>query len=118
MPGKTPLAVEGGAFFSMLGIAMRAGALSLGETGVLKAIAKGKAALVLVDAGASENTRKMYADSCAYYGARLLYTAPGRLGAAVGRGGRMSAAVAPGPLAEKLAKLAEAEAEPAGRGGE
>ena len=101
-----PEAVESGAFFSMLGIAMRAGALTLGETGVLKAIAKGSAALVLVDAGASENTRKMYADSCAYYGARLLFTAPGKLGAAVGKPGRMSAAVAGGPLAGKLAALA------------
>ena len=44
--------IESDAFFSMLGIAMRAGALSLGEDGVLKAISGGKAGLVLVEAGA------------------------------------------------------------------
>ena len=103
--------VNDGACFSLLGIAMRAGALTLGETGVLKAIAKGKAAFVLVDAGASENTRKMYVDSCAYYGARLLLAEPGRLGEAVGRPGRMSAAVAAGPLADRLLRLSDADEE-------
>ena len=96
-------------FFSMLGLAMRAGQLSFGEDGVRKAIASGAAALVLLDAGASDNTKKRMRDSCAYYGVPLMETAAGRLGEAVGRPGRMSAAVARGPLCEKLAALARAQ---------
>ena len=96
-------------FFSMLGLAMRAGQLSFGEDGVRKAIASVAAALVLLDAGASDNTKKRMRDSCAYYGVPLMETAAGRLGEAVGRPGRMSAAVARGPLCEKLAALARAQ---------
>ena len=98
--------IESDAFFSMLGIAMRAGALTLGEDGVLKAISSGKAALVLVDAGASDNTKKRFADSCAYYGVRLKATQAGRLSAAICRSGRMSAAVKAGGLCDKLISLA------------
>ena len=97
------------AFFSLLGIAMRAGQLTFGEDGVRKAIASGSAALVLLDAGASDNTKKRMRDSCTYYGVPLMETAAGRLGEAVGRPGRMSAAVARGPLCEKLAALARAQ---------
>ena len=62
------------AFFSLLGIVMRAGQLTFGEDGVRKAIASGSAALVLLDAGASDNTRKRMRDSCVYYGVPLLET--------------------------------------------
>ena len=96
-------------FFFMLGLAMRAGQLTFGEDGVRKAIASGAAALVLLDAGASDNTKKRMRDSCAYYGVPLMETAAGRLGEAVGRPGRMSAAVARGPLCDKLAALARAQ---------
>ena len=99
--------IEDGAFFSMLGIAMRAGALSLGEDGVHKAISGGKAALVLVDAGASANTKKRFGDSCAYYGVPMVLTQAGRLGAAIGKPGRMSAAVKAGTLCDKLRSIAE-----------
>ena len=101
--------IERSDFFSMLGLAMRAGQLSFGEDGVRKAIASGAAALVLLDAGASDNTKKRMRDSCAYYGVPLMETAAGRLGEAVGRPGRMSAAVERGPLCEKLEALARAQ---------
>ena len=101
--------IERSDFFSMLGLAMRAGQLSFGEDGVRKAIASGAAALVLLDAGASDNTRKRMRDSCAYYGVPLMETAAGRLGEAVGKPGRMSAAVARGPLCDRLAALARAQ---------
>ena len=101
--------IDKDAFFSMLGIAMRAGQLSFGEDGVRKAIASGSAALVLLDAGASDNTRKRMRDSCAYYGVQLVETAADRLGLAVGKPGRMSAAVAGGPLCDRLRQLAAQE---------
>ena len=101
--------VKQDAFFSMLGLAMRAGQLSFGEDGVRKAIASGSAALVLLDAGASDNTKKRMRDSCAYYGVQLVETAADRLGLAVGKPGRMSAAVACGPLCDRLRQLAAQE---------
>ena len=99
--------IERDAFYSMLGIARRAGALTLGTDGVLGAISSGGAALVLVDAAASENTRKKFRDSCAFYGTPLFETAPDRLGYAIGKPGRVCAAVAKGSLGDKLHALAQ-----------
>ncbi|HIU16607.1 MAG TPA: ribosomal L7Ae/L30e/S12e/Gadd45 family protein [Candidatus Ventricola intestinavium] len=98
--------IEKDAFYAMLGIAMRAGALALGESGVSKAIQTGAARFVLVDADASDNTKKKFRDSCAFYHVELFEAQAGRLGQAVGRPGRMSAAVAGGTLGEKLLALA------------
>jgi len=99
--------IESNAFYSMLGIAMRAGVLTLGTDGVLKSIASGSTAFVLMDESASQNTKKRFRDSCTFYGAELLETAQDRLGFAVGKPGRMCAAVAKGPLGEKLRSLAQ-----------
>ena len=98
--------IERDAFYSMLGIAMRAGALTLGTDSVLGAIASGSADVTLLDAAASENTKKRFRDSCAFYGVELFETAPDRLGYAVGKPGRMCAAVAKGTLGDKLRDLA------------
>ena len=98
--------IERDAFYSMLGIARRAGVLTLGTDGVLSAIASGSAAVVLLDAAASENTKKKLRDSCAFYGAPLFETAPERLGLAIGKG-RMCAAAARGTLGDKLYALAQ-----------
>ena len=101
--------ISDNAFFAMLGLAMRAGALTTGEDGVKKAVSGGKALLVLVDEGASANTKKLFADACAHYGVPLHMTRRERLGLAMGKPGRMSAAVARGPLGEKLLALAQKE---------
>ena len=84
--------IERDAFYAMLGIAMRAGQLSLGESGVLKAISSGAALFMILDAGASDNTKKKFRDSCAFYQVPLYETTPDRLGSAIGKPGRMSAA--------------------------
>ena len=99
--------LERDAFYSMLGIAMRAGVLTLGTDGVLAAISSGSANFVLLDAAASDNTKKKFHDSCAFYGVDLYETAPDRLGYAIGKPGRMCAGVAKGPLGDKLHKLAQ-----------
>jgi len=98
--------IDNQAFYSMLGIAMRAGVLTMGTDGVLAAIAAGKAGLVLLDDGASENTQKKLNDCCAYYGAQIVTTQKDALGFAVGKPGRMCAAVAKGTLCDKLKALA------------
>ena len=94
------------AFYSMLGIAQRAGVLTLGADGVAAAVASGNALMVLVDASASENTKKRFRDSCAFYGVELYETETDRLGFAIGKPGRMCAAVAKGTLGSKLLALA------------
>ena len=99
--------IEKDAFYSMLGIAMRAGALTLGTDGVLAEIAAKRTALVLLDEAASDNTKKKFRDSCAFYGAELVETAQDRLGFAIGKPGRMCAAIARGTLGDKLKSLAQ-----------
>ena len=99
--------IERDAFYSMLGIAKRAGVLTLGTDGVLSSIAAGSAKFVLLDALASDNTKKKFHDSCAFYGVELYETAPDRLGYAIGKPGRMCAAIARGPLGDKLYALAQ-----------
>lgn len=99
--------IERDAFYSMLGIARRAGVLTLGVDGVLSAIAAGAAAAVFLDAGASDNTKKKLRDCCAFYGTALFETVPDRLGQAIGKPGRMCVAVAKGTLGDKLAALAQ-----------
>jgi len=102
--------IEHDAFFSMLGIARRAGVLTLGTEGVLAAAAAGQAGMVLLDAGASDNTKKKLRDSCAYHGVDLYETQTDRLGFAIGKPGRMCAAVSRGTLCDKLRMLAERKA--------
>ena len=80
--------IERDAFYAMLGIAMRAGQLSLGESGVLKAISSGAALFMVLDAGASDNTKKKFRDTCAFYQVPLYETTPDRLGSAIGKEGQ------------------------------
>ena len=51
----------------MLGLCQRAGKLSSGETGCLAAIRDGSAELIIVADDASDNTKKRFADSSAFY---------------------------------------------------
>ena len=106
--------LERDAFYSMLGIAMRAGQLTLGADGVLGMIASGKARFALVDAGASDNTKKKFRDSCAFYGVELFETAPDRLGYAIGKPGRMCAAVTDASMAKRIMELYDMENVPEG----
>ena len=98
--------IEQEAFYSMLGIARRAGVLTLGADGVRAAVAAGEAGLVLLDSGASDNTKKRLQDACAYYGTQLMQTLPDRLGLAIGKPGRMCVVVVRGMFCDKLLALA------------
>ncbi|MFQ9806956.1 MAG: L7Ae/L30e/S12e/Gadd45 family ribosomal protein [Christensenellales bacterium] len=85
------------------------GSWSLGESGVLKTVSSGTALFMILDADASDNTKKKFRDSCAFYKVPLYETSPDRLGQAIGKPGRMSAAIARGTLGEKLLALAREE---------
>ncbi|WP_018658691.1 L7Ae/L30e/S12e/Gadd45 family ribosomal protein [Allofustis seminis] len=52
---------------NLLGLAMRARALTTGSAVVLEAIRSGKAKLVIIASDASQNTRKQFLNKCEYY---------------------------------------------------
>ena len=78
-------------FLSTLGLAMRAGLISLGEDATRKALSQGKVAFVLLDADALEG---------------------GLLGSHTGKPGRMSAAVQRGKMADLLLSYIKSNTRP------
>jgi len=78
----------------MLGLAQKAGRLVFGEDGIRKAIKSGKAALVIIAEDASDNTKKRFTDSCAFYKSELiLWGTKDELGKATGKNERAAVAV-------------------------
>ena len=97
--------IERDDFYFMLGLAMRAGQLTFGEDGVRKAIAGGSAKLVLLDAGASENTKKMFKNMCDFYKVpAYFYGTKEGLGHFMGKEFRASMAVTDEGLAKAVEK--------------
>ena len=89
----------------LLGLACRAGQIALGADIALQEIRAGKAALALLDAGASEGTRKKLLDACTFRSVPV-YTLPeNEISRACGRDGRMAAAVRKGNLANRMQEL-------------
>ena len=89
----------------LLGLCSRSGQITLGADLVLREIRAGKAALVLLDAGASEGTKKKIADACAFRSVPLHMLPEGEIARACGREGRMAASVHPGKLCERIGEL-------------
>ena len=86
----------------LLGLALRAGQMTTGADLTLRQIKAGKAALVLLDADASGNTKKKLLDACAYRQVSA-YTLPaGMIDTSCGKDGRFAAALSSGNLAEKI----------------
>ena len=89
----------------LLGLTCRAGQIALGADIALQEIRAGKAALALLDAGASEGTRKKLLDACTFRSVPV-YTLPeNEVSRACGRDGRMAAAVRKGNLANRMQEL-------------
>ena len=88
-----------------LGLACRAGRVQSGQAICDKLIKAGTAHLILIDAGASNNTRKAVTDACAYYNVSYCLIPEGELGRAIGQSGRMVAAITDKALAERLKVL-------------
>ena len=89
----------------LLGLSCRAGQITLGAEMALKEIKSDAAGLVLLDAGASEGTRKKIRDACAYRQVPLHMLEAGVLDHACGKSGRMAAAVKPGKLCQQMLKM-------------
>jgi len=94
---------------SLLGMARKAGKTVSGEFSVEKAIKEGKAFLVIVSEDASDNTKKLFRDKCAWYHVpNVLYSDKQSLGHAMGLQIRTSAAVLDEGFAKALlSKLSE-----------
>jgi ribosomal protein L30E len=83
---------------------MKAGKLAVGEFAAERALKAGKAFLMVVDEAASENTRKQWSDAAEFCGTELV-TVPD-MGRAIGKPGRMAAAVLDGNFAKMIIKAA------------
>ena len=89
----------------LLGLACRAGQITLGADLALREIKAGRAALALLDAGAAEGARKKISDACAYRRVPLHMLPEGELSGACGKDGRLAAAVKPGKLCQRMLEL-------------
>ena len=91
--------------YGLLGLACRAGQITLGAELALKEIKAGRAGLALLDESASEGTKKKISDACAYRHIPLHMLPEGDLSGACGREGRMAAAVKPGKLCQRMLEM-------------
>lgn len=91
--------------YSLLGISQKAGRVASGEFQTLEAVKTGTAKLVIVSEDASENTRKMFHDKCAFYQVPVYdYGTKEDLGHAIGKDLRSSLAVCDAGLADAVAE--------------
>lgn len=97
--------------FSMIGLAMKAGKVVSGEFMTEKMIKTGKAFLVIVSYAASDNTKKMFRNMCAFYEVPFyIYGTKEELGHSMGKEFRASLAVTDEGFAKSIGKrLKEAE---------
>lgn len=89
----------------LLGFAMRMGHVTVGAAQALELAARGRAALVLVDRQAADNTRRKLLTRCHTAGVPVRALPAGVLGQAIGRPQALAAALKPGQLADRLAAL-------------
>ena len=91
----------------MLGLCARAGKLAYGVDAAEEAVRKGRASVVVMDAGAGPNTRKLLTNACASHGARLFEAAD--VGRSTGKDSRMAVAVLDARMAARVAELFDQE---------
>ncbi|MBQ1256005.1 MAG: ribosomal L7Ae/L30e/S12e/Gadd45 family protein [Clostridia bacterium] len=90
---------------SMLGLSARAGRLVSGVQAVEIALKKGEARLIVLDDEASEGTKKQMTDACLHKKTPLITVPASSLGDAVGKPGRMIAAVTDNSFADRIYQL-------------
>lgn len=90
---------------NLIGLATKAGKTVSGEFSTEKAVKTGKAWLVIVSAEASENTKKQFANMCAYYKVPIyFFGGKEELGHAMGKEFRASLAVLDAGLSKAMVK--------------
>ncbi len=97
------------AMLNMLGLCARAGKLITGEKACVQAIRAGSARVALLDGAASANAVKALSDACISHGVPLARTGEYQLGDAIGKPGRMAAAVTDAGMAARIIELSDAD---------
>ena len=92
---------------NMLGLCARAGKLITGEKAVVQAIRGGSCQLALLDENVAKNGDKAVSQACGTHGVPLLRVEAGKLGDAIGRPGRMAAAVTDAGMARRIVELVQ-----------
>ena len=94
---------------NMLGLCMRAGKIISGEKACVQAVRMGGACAVVLDKAAAKNTTKSVTDACSYHEVPLVFAEKNELGFAIGKPGRMVAAITDPSMAERIIQLGKAE---------
>ncbi|RSL33207.1 YlxQ family RNA-binding protein [Salibacterium salarium] len=94
------------AFYSFLGLAVRAGKVKTGDETVLHEIRKRSLSLVIVAGDASPNTKKKFKDKSSYYQVPLYITGNrASLGGAIGKDSRVVIGISDNGFAKKLISM-------------
>ena len=91
----------------MLGLCARARKLVTGEKAVVQAIRAGGCFAAVLDGAAAKNAEKAVSQACKTHGVPLVRTGPMALGDAIGRPGRMAAAITDEKMAARVIELAK-----------
>ena len=92
----------------LIGLAQKAGKIVSGEDSVVRAVREEKAFLVIVAEDASDNTKKLFKDKCAYRDVpQFSVSTKEILGAAIGKKYRSVIALADKGFADAILKLME-----------
>ena len=92
---------------NMLGLCMRAGKLLSGEKACVQAIRSGAACAVVLDKAAAKNATKAVTDACRWHDVPLILAPENELGYAIGKPGRMVAAITDPSFADRILQLDE-----------
>ncbi|WP_342662637.1 YlxQ family RNA-binding protein [Halalkalibacillus halophilus] len=91
---------------NLLGIALRANKLVLGESSIVEAVRQNQAKLVLIASDASDNTKKKLSDkSTSYQVPYIVVEDRHTLSKAIGKDGRVAVAITDQGFANKLKQL-------------
>ena len=93
---------------NMLGLCVRAGKLVSGEKASVQAIRMGSACAVVLDRAAAKNAEKAVTDACAWHEVPLVRAPENELGYAIGKPGRMVAAITDPSFADRILQLERA----------
>jgi Ribosomal protein HS6-type (S12/L30/L7a) len=93
----------------MLGLCARAGALVTGEKACIQQIRAGRARAAVLDGAASKNAVKAVGQACQTHGVPLVRTGAFELGDAIGKPGRMAAAITDAGMARRIMELNQVE---------
>ncbi|WP_330577831.1 L7Ae/L30e/S12e/Gadd45 family ribosomal protein [Alkaliphilus pronyensis] len=95
---------------SILGFAMKAGAIASGEVGCMSQVKKNKAYLVIVAEDASQNTKKLFGDKTAFRKIPIRFTGTKEeLGKTIGKNPRAVVAIKDKGFAVKLIEVIDQE---------